>query len=186
MSDSFSLPTSALTTDRIDGQIESLRAMPLNGQKKLSEKQMRDTAKQFEEIVVRQLLKEMRKTVPKNGFIEDSHATEMYMDMVDDHLAKQLADASAIGIGDLIYDELKEKNEKIENPEDIQNNGEFKALPEKDKSPAEPKFMPLARDTETFMKLHSRNRMMELPSAKDPFMPFDRSRRVTTDRIENR
>ena len=183
----MSLSSNAMAAKRLDGGLESLQSMTLDSKEKKSDKQLRETAKQFEEVVVRQLLKEMRKTVPNDGFIERSHSTEMYMEMVDDHLAKQLAGANAIGIGDLVYDEMKQKNDSIVNPGEIKDSDNFMNIEEDkmtDTGLAEG-FMPLESQVDPFMKLHNQNKMIDLPEANDPFMPIDRKLKVTSDRITN-
>lgn len=190
MSDTLSLSSSASLDNRFDGQIASLKAMSLDGQKKtsekMSEKKMRETASQFEEMITRLLLKEMRKTIPKDGFIEESHATEMYTDMMDDHLAKQLSENSSMGIGDMVYNELKAKNDRIANPDATKSSQDFKSLSPNSGFPTEPKFMPLVNDSETFMQFQEKNRMRDLPKAKDPYMPLNGRHSISTDRIENR
>lgn len=185
MNDTLSLQTSEYSGGRMDSQIESLKALSLDRNQKKTDKQMRETADQFEEIIIRQLLKEMRKTVPKEGILEDSHATEMYTDMVDDNLAKEMAEGRALGISDMVFADLKEKNDKIVNPQDIEKKRDFIELDTKDGSEKKTDFIPLHPTTETFMKLQNKNRMMELPQKSDPFKPMDWHRRVASDQIEN-
>jgi peptidoglycan hydrolase FlgJ len=185
MNDALSLPASSTAGDRMDSQIESLKAISLDRNKKLTQKQMRETSNQFEEIVFRQLLKEMRKTVPKEGILEESHASEMYMDMVDDNLSKQMASANAIGIGDMVYNELKEKNEKAVDPREIKKQRDFIELETPDGVAKKMDFIPMQATTETFMKLHNKNQMMDLPKASDPYKPLDWKLRVATDQIQN-
>lgn len=185
MNDALSLSTSSVSSDRLDGQIESLKAISLNRNKKQTEKQMRETANQFEEVIFRQLLKEMRKTVPKEGMLDDSHASEMYMDMVDDNLAKQMASANALGIGDMVYNELKEKNEKIADPSEIKTKRDFIEFKNPDGETQKIDYLPLHPTTDTFMNLQNKNRMMELPKASNPYKPLDWHRRVATDQIQN-
>ncbi len=187
MNDLMSLSSNAMAAKRIDGGLESLTSMTLGAKEKKSDKQLRDTANQFEEVIIRQLLKEMRKTVPNNGFIERSHATEMYMEMVDDHMSKQLADANAIGIGDIIYDEMKQKNDSIVNPDEINESDNFINLngDKKVNTDITEGFIPLESQTDPFMKLHNEKRMIDLPQSKDPYMPIDRKLKVASDRITN-
>ncbi len=60
----------------------------------------------FEAIILRQMLKLMRDTVPKDGLFPQSHATEMYQGMHDAALADNLAQGKGMGFGDLLFRQL--------------------------------------------------------------------------------
>ena len=187
MDDFLTLPSTAAASP-LEGQIESLRVKSLSGQsQKMDDRQMRAIADEFETLIMRQLLKEMRKTVPHEGYIEQSFSTEMYMEIVDDHLARQLAETNELGLDRLIYEELKAKNEKIATPDE---------RPAQDQSPGGregtpppvvtgPRFIPLAPDTEKFLELRSSSPMMELPRPRNPYRPLNGHPRVSTSRIES-
>ncbi|MBN2326786.1 MAG: rod-binding protein [Candidatus Omnitrophica bacterium] len=186
MNDILSLQSNAAASGRLDGQIESLKAISLRGQKKISDEQMRETAQQFEEIMIRQLLKEMRKTVPQNGIIQDSHATEMYMEMVDDNLAGQLADSQSLGISELIYQEMKQRNDQIVEPGEFKKTQDYMDLKNSNGDEAHNDFIPLEKSTETFLKFQNQSRMFDLPQTQNQYMPINWQRRLGTDQIVNR
>lgn len=188
MDDFLTLPSSAAAASPLEGQIELLRVKSLSGRsQKMDDRQMRAIADEFETLVMRQLLKEMRKTVPHEGYIEQSFSTEMYMEMVDDHLARQLAETNALGLDRLIYEELKAKNEKIVSPGELHTQNANQRAQAGTTAPAEtgPRFIPLAPDTEKFLELRSSSRMMDLPPEPNPFMPWNGHPRVSTSRIES-
>ena len=60
----------------------------------------------FEAIILRQMLKTMRDTVPKDGILPQSYSTEMYQGMHDAALADHLAHGKGMGLGDLLYRQL--------------------------------------------------------------------------------
>jgi Rod binding domain-containing protein len=58
-----------------------------------------EAARQFEGIVVRELMKILRKTAPEGGLVGGSgYAGEMYTQMMDDALADQLSQAGGVGL----------------------------------------------------------------------------------------
>lgn len=163
---------------RLDSQIESIRMMPFKQDAKMSERQMREAANQFETIMMRLVLKEMRKTVPtEEGLFSESKSSQMYMDIVDDHLAENLAKNNDLGIESLIYDELKERNENF-GPNKNQDENGFMKIKEENGG-----FMELNPSTDQFMKLQKGNNFIDLPEAKDPFMPLSDQPVVSTSRI---
>lgn len=186
MNDILSLPSQAAASGRIDSSIESLKAISLRGSQKMSDEQMRETAGQFEEIMIRQLLKEMRKTVPQNGIIQNSHATEMYMEMMDDNLAAQMADSQSLGISELIYEEMKQKNEAIVDPGECKRSQGYMEIRNSSGDGAGGDFIPLENSTETFLKFQNQNRMFDLPQTQEQYRPIHWQRRLGTDQIVNR
>ena len=177
-----SMNLSAAASDRMDGQLESLRMMSLQGKGKLTDKRMKEIGDEFESMLFRQILKEMRKTIPKDGIFEESHATEMYNEMGDDFLAKQLAESQDFGIDKQIYDELKEKNDKIADP-DQKSDGSFKALNKKGEGT--PEFIPLNQKKDRFFPIHSQPKMMDLNRKQDEYMPLESRPRISSDKIKN-
>jgi hypothetical protein len=81
---------------------------PLNGMKSHSDEEMKTVAKNFEKIFMRMLFKEMRNTVEKSGFVGNSQAMDFFETMRDDQLSEQLASSGGIGIGNIIYQRLKD------------------------------------------------------------------------------
>ncbi|MEW6238129.1 MAG: rod-binding protein [Candidatus Omnitrophota bacterium] len=177
-----SMNLSAAAADRTDGQLESLRMMSLQGKSKLTDKRMKEIGDEFETLLFRQLLKEMRKTIPKDGIFEQSHATEMYNDIGDDFLAKQLAEGQEFGIDKQIYDELKEKNDKTAEP-DQAPDASFKSLNKKGEGT--PQFIPLNQKRDRFFPIHSQPKMMDLNRKEYDFMPLASRPRIPSDKIKN-
>lgn len=176
--------TTAIASNRFDGQIDMLRMKSTHSDAAMSEEEMRKIADGFEGMIFRQLLKEMRKTVPKEGLLGESFATEMYTEIVDDHLAEQLAETHDLGLDRLIYDELKQRNSQNRKPGEERSTA-FHSLHRDGQEPTEIKFIPLAGNTDDFIELHNRGqRMFQLPK-RDPFMPLTGNLRLGTDRIEN-
>ena len=66
----------------------------------------RIAAQQLESLFIYQLLKELRKTIPKTELFDGGHAQEMYEDMLDERLADYIAQKASIGVAQQIMQEL--------------------------------------------------------------------------------
>lgn len=54
--------------------------------------------KEFEQMFVHLMLKEMRKTVNESSWGQKSHAAKMYEEMMDESLAAQMAESGQMGV----------------------------------------------------------------------------------------
>lgn len=176
MSDALTMDSGSISTLCDEGKLDSLRMHSLQQSgKHLDDRKMKEIANDFEAMLFRQMLKEMRKSIPKDGIIESSFSTEMYTDIADDHLAKQLAESNEMGIDKLIYDELKERESSSERKE----TSDFIPLKKK----TDPIL--LKPGTVDFIKLNRGSGMMNLPQANNPMMPLGDRSRISTSRIDN-
>ncbi|MBC7332407.1 MAG: rod-binding protein [Synergistetes bacterium] len=72
---------------------------------------LRVACQEFEAIFVHMLLRQMRRTVPRSDLIPESRAMEIYKDMFDLALSKEIAKRELFGIAKMLYKEY-EKNLK--------------------------------------------------------------------------
>ena len=70
------------------------------------EDKLREACQGFESVFVGQMLKEMRKSVPKDGLL-DSKSGEQYVSMFDDELAKTLTKQGGIGLTSYMMHQLE-------------------------------------------------------------------------------
>lgn len=71
--------------------------------------ELKEATGQFEEFFLHQMLKEMRKTVPNDGYLKKSQGEEIFNDMLDERYAGLMAKGGGMGLGDFLYDQLKKK-----------------------------------------------------------------------------
>ncbi|MBI5780551.1 MAG: flagellar assembly peptidoglycan hydrolase FlgJ [Rhodocyclales bacterium] len=86
----------------------SLRSLQNLGQQGDSPEALRAAAKQFEAVMLQQMLKAMRATVPRNDF-SSSDAERMFQEMSDQQLAQNLAASHGIGLGELLARQLQQR-----------------------------------------------------------------------------
>ena len=73
------------------------------------EKRLWDACIEMESLLVGKMLKEMRKTVHKSGWLNGGFAEEIFEDMLYDEYAMSLSRNSNLGMAKMLYDELKRK-----------------------------------------------------------------------------
>jgi flagellar protein FlgJ len=72
------------------------------------EKKLKKVCADFESMLVYQLLKSMRQTVPKSGFLSGSHGKDTYEMMLDQKVADAMAaKGDGLGIQKILYNQLK-------------------------------------------------------------------------------
>lgn len=75
------------------------------------DKKLREACNDFESVFVRQLLSQMRATVPKSDLF-GSREEELYQDMLDTEMSKDIGRAGTLKLGDLLYAQLSKLEKK--------------------------------------------------------------------------
>ena len=86
----------------------SLRSLQNLAKQGDSPEALRAAAKQFEAVMLQQMLKAMRATVPRNDFTS-SDAERMFQEMSDQQLAQNLAAGHGLGLGELLARQLQQR-----------------------------------------------------------------------------
>ncbi|MFW5733488.1 MAG: peptidoglycan DD-metalloendopeptidase family protein [Oceanidesulfovibrio sp.] len=76
------------------------------------EKELREACEGFESIFINKLWQQMRKSVPKEGFLH-SKEEEFYQSMFDQEMSKKIASAGGIGLADILFEQLKQQSELV-------------------------------------------------------------------------
>lgn len=102
------------------GNIERTMTDPSLVQKRMEnlkqaaeDEKLMDACKEFESIFTYMMLKEMKKTVPDDGFVEKSQGTLMFEEMHLEELSKELSKGpNGLGLAQQLYDQFKQENIK--------------------------------------------------------------------------
>lgn len=79
----------------------------------VQEKQLKKVCADFESMLVFQLLKTMRQTIPKNGLLKPSQGKETYEMMMDQKIADDLAHkGKGLGLQEMLYNQISKQNVK--------------------------------------------------------------------------
>lgn len=78
------------------------------------DKKLMDVCREFESIFVQMMLKEMKKTVPEDGFVEKSQGTRIFEEMHLEELSKEMTKGdNSIGIAKMLYEQFKSRSIKL-------------------------------------------------------------------------
>ncbi len=97
---------------------------------KTEEQKLREAANGFESMFLQKLWQQMRATVPKEGYLH-SKQEDQYLAMFDKDMADQLAEAGGMGLGDMLFNHLKESMDKasrVTSPSSVQDKPPLKPL----------------------------------------------------------
>ncbi len=102
--------TSATTLNPLKSELNPLNPVfsPLSGMKTHTDAELRQVSHKFEAVFMRMMFKEMRQTVQKSNLFGNSQAMEFFETMQDDQLSDKLASAGGFGLGNVIYQRLKQ------------------------------------------------------------------------------
>ncbi len=78
--------------------------------KNTENRELKDACQGFEAIFLKNLLKNMRSSLPGEALFEtDNHGMDIYKSMYDEYLGEALSkQGDSIGLGRFLYEELKE------------------------------------------------------------------------------
>ena len=79
---------------------------------------LKDACRDMESLFLTYLLKELRKTISKSGFISGGKAEEIFTSMLDAELSKKMSDAGGIGLSSLLFRQLDSQSEAEDGPDD--------------------------------------------------------------------
>ncbi len=104
-------------------KLEKQLPISLNKSNSQSDEELLEACRQFEAIFLNQLLKEMRKTVPKDGLIPQSYEQEIFTGMFDEEVAKNISKSNRMGMADMLFEQLRDhsKDDKKEFKGEIKN-----------------------------------------------------------------
>ena len=81
-------------------------AAELSPSKKQDESKLKEACEQFESLFLSQMLKEMKKSVPK---AEDANKEQdTYDEMMYDEIAKSMAASGGVGMANILYQQVKD------------------------------------------------------------------------------
>ena len=182
--------SSSVMSSRDDAKLKQLEMISTRSKSgKMNDREMRDVANQFENMIFRLLIKEMRKTIPDNGFIQKSHAMKMYQEIADDYMIEDLTRSNDLGIEGLIYAELKEANKNIVDLDEIEpRDANFIPLKGKEQEAGEitkDQFIPLHQPHTDLIEIQQPKNWIDIPIKENGFVPLNGHSRLSSSKIDN-
>ncbi|MBW2591208.1 MAG: rod-binding protein [Deltaproteobacteria bacterium] len=118
MSDLINLPNIPLNTISFSNEIERVKhsiKSERNASSVQRDAELKEACCELESLFINYLLKEMRQTIDKSGFISGGRAEEIYTSMLDTQMAKQFAHKGGIGLSSIFMEQLSKDYKQDEN-----------------------------------------------------------------------
>ena len=80
----------------------------LQADKEAKNSKLQKTCAEFESIFITYMLKSMRKTVNEVGVLGNSNESKIFTSMFDEKVAQGIAESRGIGLGELLFQHLKD------------------------------------------------------------------------------
>jgi len=87
---------------------QALALQPDLSVKPNSPEQLRKVCRQFESVLLQNMLKSMRATVPKGGLLDEGNDAQVYQQMFDAQIVQEAAAHSNLGLGESLYRQLSQ------------------------------------------------------------------------------
>lgn len=110
---------------KLDNRLKQaqMEASKINDKNLSQTDKLKKVSQEFESIFLGYMLKQMRKTVPEDPLFGNSTAKDIFYEMYDDAVARELSKAGGIGLASLLYKQLSQiaissyqKNKEINIP----------------------------------------------------------------------
>ncbi|MCA9807441.1 MAG: rod-binding protein [Cyanobacteria bacterium HKST-UBA06] len=100
--------TSAYETSQLTAAQQSVGSLQRGLKNHENKTELMKTARQFEGLMLQQLMKSMEKTVNRSDLFGNSHAEGMYRDMLYEQISTNAAESQGpgLGIAQMIYKQL--------------------------------------------------------------------------------
>ncbi|NLF25206.1 MAG: hypothetical protein GX589_06045 [Deltaproteobacteria bacterium] len=100
----------AETASAAAAQVSNEVSVRVSGGKKAPDlAEVEKSATQFEALLLQQMFKSMWETLPKEGMLSGSREEELFRDMLNENLAKEVSEKQSIGIKKVVLSEMNKR-----------------------------------------------------------------------------
>lgn len=103
-------------------EISKLAGLPLNKtidlkkETKVSDEKLREVADLYEKHFIKEMMKQMKSTLPEGGLIKKNNAEHIFQDQLDDQYSAEWNKRGGFGISDMIFQQLTQKFGSAQTP----------------------------------------------------------------------
>ncbi|MBO8126117.1 MAG: rod-binding protein [Firmicutes bacterium] len=83
----------------------------------MDDARLKEACCQLEAVFLNILAKEMRKTVPRDGYFQPSRARELFTEMLDEALTEEAGKAQGTQLAEILYEQLKQAQSNKDHPQ---------------------------------------------------------------------
>lgn len=87
-------------------QVDLNRLNPADARLGPEERRLKAVCREFESVMVAQMLSQVRNTTGGGGMLEGGSAMRTYRSMMDDALARDIAHGEGLGVADVLFRQL--------------------------------------------------------------------------------
>lgn len=77
---------------------------------------LKKACRDFESMLIHQMLKEMRKSVPETDFFGSDKSEQIFTEMIDQEMANSIADTGSMQIAKILYSQFSESAKRVKVP----------------------------------------------------------------------
>ncbi len=89
--------------DLIRGSSHSLPPPEGGNRKKDDEKRLERVCQEFESLLIHQMMKTMRHTIPETGFLAEGKERKIFQALFDEEISKIASKRGGLGLGKMLY-----------------------------------------------------------------------------------
>jgi Rod binding domain-containing protein len=93
------------------------------GAGKVDEKRLEKACQEFESLFIHQMMKTMRQTVPRTGFMGEGKERNIFQALFDEEISKAISKRGGMGLGKMLYQQMQKRGgEGLLRKETLNNN----------------------------------------------------------------
>jgi Rod binding domain-containing protein len=81
----------------------------VQGHGRIDEKRLEKACQEFESIFIHQMMKAMRQTVPRTGFMAEGKERNIFQALFDEEISKIISKRGGLGVGKTLYRQMERK-----------------------------------------------------------------------------
>ncbi|MBM4339165.1 MAG: hypothetical protein FJ110_06450 [Deltaproteobacteria bacterium] len=81
--------------------------------RKNDEKRLEKACMEFESILIYQMIKTMRQTIPQAGFMPDSKERNIFQGLFDEEISRAVSKRGGLGVGKTLYQQMRKNKGEI-------------------------------------------------------------------------
>ncbi len=89
--------------------IDLTKSMDFKKDQKVTDAKLREVSDMYEKHFIKEMMKQMKATLPEGGLLKKNNAEEIFQDQLDDQYSGEWNKRGGFGISDMIFKQLSEK-----------------------------------------------------------------------------
>lgn len=87
----------------------SWNSSKIQGHGRIDEKRLEKACQEFESILIHQMMKTMRQTIPRTGFMAEGKERNIFQALFDEEISKNISKRGGLGLGKMLLRQMEKK-----------------------------------------------------------------------------